>query len=339
MTWLKKFFAGRRLPGRTSQSISSSGPNEIIVRTLYRAVLRREPDPGGMARYLQYLNSGHSVLQAVKKLSDSEEFRAGVGTPTPTNSVRELTQKIRQAQLERETYDAFGSKALAELYKFDERFAASQEKYLDLHRNRFYEIDCAVANLFNMNPGNASILDFGYSINSHVLLEAIPNGNVSMADRPGIIARTGKFHSLLSVDLADDGLDNHDWGVRFDIIVFSEVIEHVMVHPVRILKFLLKHLEPGGCVVLTTPNVFSRGRLDRIRQRRSPLPPYPLEYTQRDAPHFHIREYSMSDMLEMIEAAGGKSRAFFFSACWDEDAGKHIPVEEFGNLFIVFGKA
>ena len=291
-----------------------------------------------MARYLQYLNSGHSVLQAVKKLSDSEEFRAGVGTPTPTNSARELTQKIRQAQLERETYDAFGRKALAELYKFDERFAASQEKYLDLHRNRFYEIDCAVVNLFNMNPGNASILDFGYSINSHVLLEVIPNGNVSMADRPGIITRTGRFHSLLTVDLADDGLDNHDWGVRFDIIVFSEVIEHIMVHPVRILKFLLKHLEPGGCVVLTTPNVLSRGKLDRIRQRRSPLPPYPLEYTQRDAPHFHIREYSMSDMLEMVEAAGGKSRAFFFSACWDEDAGKHIPVEELGNLFIVFGK-
>jgi hypothetical protein len=79
--------------------------------------------------------------------------------------------------------------------------------------------------------------------------------------------------------------------------------------------------------------------LDLIRQRRSPLPPYPLEYTQRDAPHFHIREYSMSDMLEMIETAGGKSRAFFFSPCWDEDAGKHIPVEELGNLFIVFGKA
>jgi hypothetical protein len=127
--------------------------------------------------------------------------------------------------------------------------------------------------------------------------------------------------------------------VRFDIIVFSEVIEHVMVHPVRILKFLLKHLELGGCVVLTTPNVFSRGRLDLIRQRRSPLPPYPLEYRQTDAPHFHIREYSMSDMLEMIETAGGKSRAFFFSSCWDEDAGKHIPVEELGNLFIVFGKA
>lgn len=306
---------------------------------MYRAVLRREPDAGGMATYLQYLNSGHSVLQAVKKLSDSEEFRTGVGTLTPTNSVRELTQKIRQAQLERETYDAFGGKALTELYEFDARFAASQEKYLGLHRNRFYEIDCAVVNLFNMNPGSASILDFGYSINSHVLKEAIPNGNVSVADRPYMKVPTAKFHSLLTVDLADDGLDDHDWGVRFDIIVFSEVIEHIMVHPVRIIKFLLKHLELGGCVVLTTPNVFSRDRLDLIRQRRSPLPPYPLAYTQTDAPHFHIREYSMSDMLEMIGTAGGKPKAFFFSPCWDKDDGRQIPVEELGNLFIVFGKA
>jgi len=112
-----------------------------------------------------------------------------------------------------------------------------------------------------------------------------------------------------------------------------------LVHPVKIFKFLLKHLNRGGCVILTTPNIFSRGKLDLIRHRRSPLPPYPLEYTQKDAPHFHMREYSMTDMLEMIEAAGGKSRAFFFSPCWDEDSEKDVPVEELGNLFIVFCKA
>ncbi len=44
-----------------------------------------------------------------------------------------------------------------------------------------------------------------------------------------------------------------DLGRQFDVIVFSEVIEHV-ASPVRALDNLLRHLSPEGCILLTTPN-------------------------------------------------------------------------------------
>lgn len=51
---------------------------EALVTLAYRAVLRREPDPGGMATYARALRGGHDMAWLVRDLSGSDEFREGV---------------------------------------------------------------------------------------------------------------------------------------------------------------------------------------------------------------------------------------------------------------------
>ena len=54
-------------------------------------------------------------------------------------------------------------------------------------------------------------------------------------------------------DLLCGDCESIQLGRKFDLIVFSEVIEHV-ASPVRALDNLLAHLAPEGRIVLTTPN-------------------------------------------------------------------------------------
>jgi 2-polyprenyl-3-methyl-5-hydroxy-6-metoxy-1,4-benzoquinol methylase len=208
---------------------------------------------------------------------------------------------------------------------------------LQFHAERFHELACAVGNLLQDFIRGARILDFGFSVNSIVLRTLFPDARVAVADRPQVKIRSDRFDEIHAVDLLDDRLDEIDLERRFDIIVFSEVIEHLQVHPGNVARFLLRHLTDNGCVVLTTPNLFARGKLRLIAQRKSPLAPYPPTYGQADSAHFHVREYGMGELLAMIEAAGGHVSAFFFSACWDRPETRDaIPPHELGNLFVVF---
>lgn len=342
------------LHGKSGVLREAPNTSKEIVDLLYRAVLRRPPDPEGWIAYSHLLEAGTTELELIRLLTSSEEFTGSTLVPGKP-SVRAVDE------YDAETDPAIAKYRTAEVGQFIERlhhrtldaadferasinaieepgeFATSQEEYFRFHHDRFYEIDNALANLLKMKGGASFILDFGLSINSFMIRRLFPTARIGVADRPAIQPPAGKFDAGYSVDLLDDHLQEKDLGARFDIIVFSEVVEHVLVHPVNVIKFLLKHLAPDGYVLLTTPNLFSRGKMRLISERKNPLLAYPIDYTQADAPHFHVREYCMSEMLSMVEAAGGRNVAFSFSGCWDPPATRdQMPAHELGNLFILF---
>ena len=326
-----------------------------IVDLIYRAVLRRPPGPKGRENYVRLLAEGCSEVELVARLVQSREFAS--------------TQLVRMADIGRHRFDAYDPAKDPALAKYESaaftsavtdiraptldrnRFRRAMDAsltetgatkavggdYLRFHRERFYEIDCAIENLLPRTGRNPTIMDFGLSMNSFIMRRLFPNVRLSIADRPAIRVPANKFHRVLPVDLLDDSLDSIDLGAKFDIIVFSEVIEHVLVHPARVVRFLLRHLTPSGWIILTTPNLFSRRKLQLISRRRSPLPPCPATYKRGDPPHLHVREYSMGEMLAMIEQAGGKIEAFFFSGCWDTPKMREtLPPDELGNMFFLF---
>src|SRR6266852_1573258 len=49
----------------------------------------------------------------------------------------------------------------------------------------------------------------------------------------------------------------------FDVVLFCEIIEHLLSDPVHVLTEVRRVLKPGGDLVLTTPNV---ARLDNVRK-------------------------------------------------------------------------
>ena len=76
---------------------------------------------------------------------------------------------------------------------------------------------------------------------------------------------------ILGIDIVREGIDllksrgynvrladatsEEDLGERFDRVVIGDVIEHVN-DPVRLLEFAGRHLEPGGLILVSTPNPY-----------------------------------------------------------------------------------
>lgn len=57
-------------------------------------------------------------------------------------------------------------------------------------------------------------------------------------------------------------------GERFDVVFIGDVIEHIN-DTVKLLQFAKRHLNPGGRIIITTPNPFYIGYLYRILQKKT----------------------------------------------------------------------
>lgn len=85
----------------------------------------------------------------------------------------------------------------------------------------------------------------------------------------------------------------------FDLIVYSEVIEHIHVAPELSLLLLSWLLKPGGKIVVSTPNAATlRNRLGLLRG----VNPFErIRYYDRNPGHF--REYTADELQSMAEVA------------------------------------
>ena len=64
-----------------------------------------------------------------------------------------------------------------------------------------------------------------------------------------------------------DATSDADLGERFDLVLAMDVIEHVD-NPVGLMKFCARHLAPGGRVLVSTPNPFSRKFIRQFRRQK-----------------------------------------------------------------------
>jgi len=97
----------------------------------------------------------------------------------------------------------------------------------------------------------------------------------------------------------------------FDAIIIAQVIEHVLNHPLGLLRALSRVLRPGGVLILTTPNPSTL--MNAVRVLRGT---YSLWGTRAfiDEPKLngreviakadiHYREYSQDELRHMLEGA------------------------------------
>ena len=88
---------------------------------------------------------------------------------------------------------------------------------------------------------------------------------------------------------------------QFDIIIFTEVLEHLNFNPTCTLQKLVTALEPGGKILLTTPDCKGWGKVyDYYRHiSEAPAPDPSLEFI--DA---HVWQYSIDELLSVLDAVG-----------------------------------
>ena len=93
----------------------------------------------------------------------------------------------------------------------------------------------------------------------------------------------------------------------FDVVIFSEVIEHLRISPFRALTEIKRMLRPGGRLVVTTPNIARLPNLLNLLLGKNIVEPLPDEDEGLD--HItdrmiHIREYTMPELAGLMRRAG-----------------------------------
>jgi 2-polyprenyl-3-methyl-5-hydroxy-6-metoxy-1,4-benzoquinol methylase len=109
-----------------------------------------------------------------------------------------------------------------------------------------------------ISAADLSILEVGCGAGGITLPLARLGGRVrgidiDRADVDKLIARARELRvdRNLTAGVEDAFTFSHD--ARYDVIVASEVMEHVL-DPDALLDNVVRHLEPGGLVIITTPN-------------------------------------------------------------------------------------
>ena len=163
------------------------------------------------------------------------------------------------------------------------------EVYLRTHRQRYALLLDLVREL---SPER--ILVVGPSHESTLLREVARVDTLGWADErfPRVGDELHVQHDLN--DAAQPALDS------YDVIVCAEVIEHLHVSPIPVLRFLGGALSPGGHLLVQTPNATALPK--RLRMLLGQNPYDPIREEAGNPGHFH--EYTVGELREAVEAAG-----------------------------------
>lgn len=194
----------------------------------------------------------------------------------------------------------------------------SQQNYLEMHSNRFADI----LRLCKSQVPDASsrVLDIGRSELTTYLLNFYQNVH-TLGLEPSI--DDGGHRETTTMDsvphITFDLLNSHlvsswpDCG-RFDLIVFSEVIEHLSIAPEFVLAILGSLLTERGILVCTTPNAAEIGKRVRLLLGMNPYERLRL-YSPNPG---HVREYTRQELISLAKSVGLKCVRHAYSS-WIQD--------------------
>ncbi|MFZ0892636.1 MAG: class I SAM-dependent methyltransferase [Thermoplasmata archaeon] len=149
------------------------------------------------------------------------------------------------------------------------------------------------------------ILDLGGGIGSlAVLMKAQLGGRYCLADRiewtPAQHEALRRFgvEATLPVDLSRPGALG-SLPTDFDIVLFVEVLEHLLVNPLLLFREIYDHLTPDGRLFLTTPNQARLGNRLRLVRGRSikERGRFPTDGT---GGYGHVMEYTADELRTLL---------------------------------------
>ncbi len=155
--------------------------------------------------------------------------------------------------------------------EFEKLFAAyggTDVPYLRAHFPRFVETKRRFLSLWDRARGNR-VLDVGAHWLHQALLYALDGFEVTALDLP-ITLDTDRARELARhypITLLPNSDLEHPTALAkipdnaFDIVLFTEIIEHITFNPVAMWREIYRVMKPGARIVVTTPNHYAlRGR-------------------------------------------------------------------------------
>ena len=169
--------------------------------------------------------------------------------------------------------------------------------YVAFHRPRFR---FAIEVLRSCGAGNTSrILDVGPSALTQIIADEFCIRPHSLGLEPE--CETERFvHYQVDLNAVHERMHWRAEIGPYDIVVFSEVIEHLYAAPEFALQYLHRLLVPDGFLLLQTPNAVSLRKRVKMAVGRNP---FERIRTARDNPG-HFREYTKDELYELLDGAG-----------------------------------
>jgi 2-polyprenyl-6-hydroxyphenyl methylase/3-demethylubiquinone-9 3-methyltransferase len=160
--------------------------------------------------------------------------------------------------------------SIAELTLLEETFAragGTDYPYLRLHYPRFAATKRELDRTRKAAPG--TVLDVGAHWLHQALLWALDGWSVYALDLPvtfemPVVKDLASRHAIRLLPNRD--LQQPDAlaalpDASIDIVLFTEIIEHITFNPIAMWRAIHRVLRPGGTIVVTTPNYYAlRGR-------------------------------------------------------------------------------
>jgi SAM-dependent methyltransferase len=105
-----------------------------------------------------------------------------------------------------------------------------------------------------------------------------------------------RISQMFNIEEDEFPFDSHS----FDVVLFCEILEHLLMDPVAVLRQIHRVLKPGGVLVLTTPNV---ARLDNVLAMVNGANIYD-PYSGFGPYGRHNREYTRHELHRLLDFAG-----------------------------------
>jgi SAM-dependent methyltransferase len=131
-------------------------------------------------------------------------------------------------------------------------------------------------------------------------------GTVGKTDHREARSYEGEVFSC-DIDLFDAEKDAYPYpDGHFSTIVCCELLEHLSSDPMHLMAEINRVLKPGGCLVLSTPNICSYRSMQAILLGYHPglFHQYVVPATSGTTDPRHSREYAPRDVQLLLEAAG-----------------------------------
>lgn len=114
----------------------------------------------------------------------------------------------------------------------------------------------------------------------------------------------------------------------FDVVLFCEIIEHLQVDPIAVIREIKRILRHGGTLILTTPNV---SRLENVARMVAGVNIYD-PYSGYGPYGRHNREYNKHELYLLLTYCGFEIDSMFTADVHDNDAEQFCALDRLGPL-------